>query len=82
MTPPTAPSLRPVEAPPDRAALKSELQRLRHEHGELKARLSELNSRLYLSSDDEVERKTIQKLKLRTKDRIAALERALDSGDG
>mgnify|MGYP001804922735 CR=1 FL=1 len=52
----------------------AELERLHNEHRELKARLSELNSRLSLTRDEEVERKTIQKLKLQKKDRIAWLE--------
>ena len=54
-------------------AHQSEAERLRREHTELKARLNELNSRLYLSPAEELERKTIQKLKLQKKDRIAAL---------
>lgn len=54
--------------------VEAEYQRLDREHRELKARLSELNSRLYLSPEEEVERKTIQKLKLAKKDRLAALE--------
>lgn len=51
----------------------AEADRLRREHSELKARLSELNSRLYLSPQEQIERKTLQKLKLAKKDRIAAL---------
>lgn len=58
----------------DGKVIKPEVERLRREHRELKARLSELNSRLYLSSDEEVERKKIQKLKLATKDRLAMLD--------
>jgi hypothetical protein len=55
---------------------RSEVERLHREHNELKARLSELNSRLYLSPEEEVERKTIQKLKLIKKDRLAFLTRS------
>lgn len=51
----------------------AEAERLRREHNELKDRLSELNSRLFLSPNEELERKTIQKLKLAKKDRIAAI---------
>ena len=51
----------------------AELVRLEREHRELKARLSELNSRLYLSAEEQVERKKIQKLKLAKKDRLAQL---------
>lgn len=54
-------------------AFQSEADRLRREHNELKARLSELNSRLYLNPTEEMERRTIQKLKLAKKDRIASL---------
>ncbi len=57
----------------DASNIRSEIDRLAREHGELKARLSELNSRLYLSPEEEVERKTIQKLKLAKKDRLASL---------
>lgn len=55
------------------ASTEGEVERLEREHRDLKARLSELNSRLYLSPEEEVERKTIQKLKLAKKDRIAVL---------
>jgi hypothetical protein len=51
----------------------AEAERLRREHSELKARLVELNGRLYLSPQEQVEKKTLQKLKLAKKDRIAAL---------
>lgn len=51
----------------------AEAERLRQEHQELKSRLNELNARVYLSPSEELERKTLQKLKLATKDRIAAL---------
>jgi hypothetical protein len=79
-TSPTGPL--PLEPARDRGATQAELLRLRREHGELKARLSELNGRLYLSTEEEVERKTIQKLKLQRKDRIAALELALAADAG
>ena len=58
---------------PQTAGLREEITRLDREHRELKARLSELNARLYLSPDEEIERKTIQKLKLVKKDRLALL---------
>ena len=53
--------------------LSDEAERLRREHSELQARLEELDNRLYLTPQEEFERKTIQKLKLQKKDRIAAL---------
>lgn len=60
----------------DAVRVRAEVERLEREHSELKARLSELNSRLYLSPEEEVERKTIQKLKLLKKDRLALLSAA------
>ena len=53
--------------------IEAEVNRLQTIHRELKARLSDLNSRLYLSPDEQVERKRLQKLKLATKDQIARL---------
>ncbi len=60
----------------EREDVRFEIERLHREHNELKARLSELNSRVYLSPEEEVERKTIQKLKLQKKDRLALLTRS------
>ncbi len=57
----------------EEAMRQSERDRLQREHEELKARLRELDGRLYLSPAEEVERKTLQKLKLAKKDRIATL---------
>ena len=62
---------KPNAAGPD---LETEIARLEREHRELKARLSELNSRLHLSVEEETERKTIQKLKLLKKDRLLLLQ--------
>jgi len=58
----------------DAADIDAEYTRIDREHRELKARLSELNSRPYLSAQEQIERKTIQKLKLAKKDRLAQLE--------
>ncbi|MEM7675729.1 MAG: YdcH family protein [Myxococcota bacterium] len=63
-------ALSPDSVPSD---IDTEIARLQQVHRELKARLSELNSRLYLSPDEEVERKRLQKLKLATKDQIVRL---------
>lgn len=63
-----------IDAMPDLAVLRAEWSRLQQEHRELKTRLSELNGRLYLSRDEELERKKIQKLKLAKKDRMAQLD--------
>lgn len=57
----------------ERADIDGEVTRLRAVHRELKARLSELNTRLYLNPEEQVERKRLQKLKLATKDQIARL---------
>ena len=53
--------------------LSDEARRLKQEHSELQARLEELDNRIYLTPQEEFERKTIQKLKLQKKDQIAAL---------
>jgi len=53
--------------------MNMEVERLQREHDELKMRLGELNSRVYLSPVEEIERKNLQKLKLMKKDRIATL---------
>jgi hypothetical protein len=47
-----------------------ELQRYYAEHLELEQRLEELNRRLYLSPEQELEKKQLQKQKLHGKDRI------------
>ncbi|MEW5911656.1 MAG: DUF465 domain-containing protein [Thermodesulfobacteriota bacterium] len=47
-----------------------ELARLWAEHLELEGRLEDMNSRLYLSPEEQVERKRLQKLKLAGRDRI------------
>ena len=62
-----------TEAAMDIEAARAECDRLSREHEELKSRLTELNSRVYLSPNEEVERKNLQKLKLAKKDRIALL---------
>jgi uncharacterized protein YdcH (DUF465 family) len=47
-----------------------ELRRYYEEHLELEKRLGDLNNRLYLSAEEEVERKRLQKQKLIGKDKI------------
>ncbi len=47
-----------------------ELQRLMKEHREFEDRLAELNKRIYLTEEESVEKKRIQKLKLAGRDRI------------
>lgn len=51
------------------------IRRLRDEHKLLEVRLDHFNHKVHLSPQEEFERKEIQKLKLRTKDRISMLER-------
>jgi uncharacterized protein YdcH (DUF465 family) len=47
-----------------------ELRRYYEEHLELEKRLDDLNGRIYLSPEEEVERKRLQKQKLIGKDKI------------
>ncbi len=57
----------------DANAARLEWARVDREHRELKARLAELKTRLYLSPDEQVECKKMQKLKLAKKDRLMRL---------
>jgi uncharacterized protein YdcH (DUF465 family) len=50
-----------------------ELKRRMDEHEEYERKLAELNRRLHLTPEEEVERKRIQKLKLAGRDRIEAI---------
>jgi len=50
-----------------------ELKKFMDEHEAYERKLEEFNRRLYLSPDEEVERKKIQKLKLAGRDRIEAI---------
>jgi uncharacterized protein len=50
-----------------------ELKALYIEHQELKHRIEAFNSKLYLTPEDEMERKRLQKLKLASKDRMMEL---------
>jgi uncharacterized protein YdcH (DUF465 family) len=50
-----------------------ELQALYGEHIELKKRLEKLNHKHYLTPEEEVEKKRLQKLKLAGKDRMMAI---------
>jgi uncharacterized protein YdcH (DUF465 family) len=56
------------------------LEELKLEHSRLKARLSELESHVSLTADEQVERVRLKKLKLHTKDRIAAVTAELKKG--
>jgi uncharacterized protein len=46
------------------------LRALYHEHQELKHRLETFRNKLYLTTEEEIEKKRIQKLNLASKDRI------------
>ncbi len=61
-----------VELTPDRESL---LDRLRAEHAALEARLAELERHISLTTEEQVERARIKKLKLATKDRMASIAR-------
>ncbi len=50
-----------------------ELRTLYEEHAELKRQLESFRVKHYLTADEEIEKKRIQKLKLISKDRIMAL---------
>lgn len=52
-----------------------EFKVLADEHRSLEGKLSDFTERRYLSSEEEMERKSIQKLKLQKKDRMAELIR-------
>jgi uncharacterized protein YdcH (DUF465 family) len=52
-----------------------EFRKLSDEHRSLDLLLSEIDSKRYLSPEEEIERKRIQKQKLLKKDRMAALVR-------
>lgn len=50
---------------------------LRAEHAALKRRLADFESQRFLSASEQVERRRLQKMKLRAKDYIALLERGV-----
>ncbi|MBA3071328.1 MAG: DUF465 domain-containing protein [Nitrospirae bacterium] len=52
-----------------------EYKKLREEHKSLEGALAEIDKKVYLTPEEEVERKRIQKLKLTKKDRMAELIR-------
>jgi uncharacterized protein YdcH (DUF465 family) len=52
-----------------------EFKRLSEEHRNLDGLLAEIDSKRYLSPEEEIERKKLQKLKLLRKDRMAEIVR-------
>lgn len=57
-----------------------EFKKLDEEHRGLKALLAEMDKKVYLSADEEMERKRLQKLKLFKKDKMAELIRDYKKG--
>ena len=57
-----------------------EFKKLDEEHRSLKSLLAEIDRKVYLSTEEEVERKKLQKLKLSKKDRMAELIREYRKG--
>ncbi len=65
---------RTVEGPEAGGKATAELlEQLRNEHSRLKARLTELDGHVSLTTEEQIERVRLKKLKLATKDRIAAV---------
>ncbi len=54
-------------------SIDPELKRFMDEHEDYEHKLEEWNRRVYLSPEEEMERKRIQKLKLAGRDRIEAI---------
>jgi hypothetical protein len=61
----------------DLSGIQENIDKLKHEHAELKRKVKELHARPYLSPEEQLEAKTLQKMKLLKKDAIAALEAKL-----
>ncbi len=57
-----------------------EFRTLMSEHRDLDSQLAEIDSRVYLSPEEELERKKMQKLKLTKKDRMAEIIRDYKTG--
>ncbi|MBM4279857.1 MAG: DUF465 domain-containing protein [Deltaproteobacteria bacterium] len=61
----------------DVTSLRHRLDVLLREHAEVKARVAEYQQRRWLSPGEQLELRTLQRLKLKKKDAIAALEKDL-----
>lgn len=57
--------------------LRQRLDTLLREHGDIKERVGEYQRRRWLSPGEELELRTLQRLKLRKKDEITVVEREL-----
>jgi uncharacterized protein len=58
----------------------SEFQKWEEEHHKLESTLESIDSHVYLTPEEEVERKRIQKLKLATKDKMMEMVRRYKIG--
>jgi uncharacterized protein YdcH (DUF465 family) len=58
----------------------TEFKKLSDEHQRFESMLEEINTKRYLTSDEELERKKVQKHKLAGKDRMAAIIRDYKKG--
>ena len=58
-------------------SLVDQIDKLKLEHAALKRRLVDFESHRYLTPTEQLERKRLQKLKLRAKDQIVRLQQAL-----
>ncbi|MDX9719823.1 MAG: hypothetical protein RBU37_03685 [Myxococcota bacterium] len=63
----------------DKSSIVAEIETLRVEHRELDQRLLELDAQLWLTPEEQVERRNCQKLKLLKKDRIFELSQLIES---
>ncbi len=61
------------------AEIQAIIESLREEHQALEARLQELDGQVWLTPEEQIERKNCQKLKLLKKDKIHELSLRLDS---
>jgi len=57
----------------DHSDLRSRIEQLKSDHQALKAQLIELRDRPYLSVEEQIEIRTLQKMKLMKKDSLAML---------
>lgn len=60
--------------PAGEPTVEEKISELRERHRSLDKRLQELDSQISLTSDEQLERKRIQKMKLLCKDQIALLQ--------
>ena len=61
-----------------REEVQKTIDELKKEHAELDAKIIEMDEQKWLSPEEQLERKTAQKLKLKLKDRIHQLSEELD----